>query len=158
MRDWSHIDYFGMPVTDEPKNIPALINVLQDEFRILRIQCFRHPIDTWLSLRRLILMKKADATPNQFAQAYLTYLEKTAGEYRLLYENFLAQPDQELQNICATLELEFDENYQSKWYEFKNITGDISNSTSLRKKNIIQPRTRKAVSYTHLTLPTTPYV
>ena len=146
LRDWSHIDYFGLPVTNNPKNTPTLLNTLNDEFRILSVQSLRNPVDTWLSLRRLTLIKKAGVTPTKFINAYLIYLEKTVGDYRLLYENFLSNPNQELQNMCIALELEFDAEYESKWYHYQNITGDLSNSSSLRETQTIKPRARRELN------------
>ena len=110
------------------------------------MQSLRNPVDTWLSLRRLTLIKKAEVTPTKFINAYLIYLEKTTGDYRLLYENFLSNPNQELQNMCIALELEFDAEYESKWYHYQNITGDLSNSSSLRETQTIKPRARRELN------------
>ncbi len=145
LRDWSHIDYFGMPVTNTPTFEASLINVLQPHFRILCVQSIRNPVDTWLSMRRLQLVREAKVTPEQFMQSYLKYLDNTAGGYRLLYENFLETPNKELRQACQHLQLNFDEKYQAKWFEYTNITGDLSNSSSLRKNSIIKPRPRKSV-------------
>ena len=43
------------------------------------------------------------------------------------------------------LQLNFDARYQTKWFEYTNITGDLSNSSSLRENPIIQPRPRKNI-------------
>ena len=145
LRDWSHVDFFGIPVTNTPKLQASLVNSLQPHFHVLSVQSVRNPVDTWLSMRRLQLIRKAKITPEQFMQSYLEYLEKTSGNYQLLYENFLETPNEELKQACKHLQLNFDKNYQTKWFEYTNVTGDLSNSSSLRKNSVIKPRPRKNV-------------
>ena len=144
IRDWSHIDYLGVPVTSKPTNTPALINSLNKHFDILNVQLVRNPIDIWLSTRRLNLIKNTDITTKEFIQAYLHYLQKTRGSYQLIYENFLADPDKSLKQVCSALKLNFDQEYSQKWHTFAQLTGDLSNSSSLRAKATIKPRTPKS--------------
>jgi len=144
LRDWSHVDYLGPPVTTCPKHEPALINALADDFEIRSIQLVRHPLDTWLSLRRLNLIKESNIGLEQFLKAYRTYLESTKSMHRLVYENFLSAPDQQLMLACNAVGLTFDESYKEKWFNFDKITGDTSNSSSLRKTPSISLRPRKS--------------
>lgn len=146
LRDWSHIDYFGVPVTTTPSKTPALLNILSEHFNILTVQTIRHPIDTWLSTRQLNLVKQSEITPSGFIEGYVNYLQNTACDHRLLYESFLKQPSEELQNICQTLNLQFDATYESKWHQFTHVTGDLTSSSSIREKPIIQPRVRKKIT------------
>ena len=144
LRDWSHVDYLGPPVTNEPENTPKLLDVLSTHFEIRSIQLVRHPLDTWLSLRRLNLIKKHKIDVNQFLKAYCHYLDKTQCDYRLVYEDFLKAPDQQLSQACNKLGLSFDPAYKDRWFNFDKITGDTSNSSSLRETPSIQFRPRRA--------------
>jgi len=144
LRDWSHADYLGPPVTQKPTNSPALMNLLAAHFDIRSIQLVRHPLDTWLSLRRLTLIKKNKIDLSQFLTAYAHYLRNTSADCRLVYEDFLTAPTDQLKRVCESVGLPFDEGYENRWFEFDKITGDTSNSSSLRKKVSINPRPRRA--------------
>jgi len=143
LRDWSHVDYLGPPVTDQPKSKPALIDVLSPHFNIRSIQLVRHPLDTWLSLRRLNLIKENGINFQQFLKAYRCYLDNTKSDYRLVYEEFLKSSSEQLTVACSKAGLRYDAKYQDKWFEFDKITGDTSNSNSLREKPVIEFRPRR---------------
>ena len=143
LRDWSHVDYLGPPVTNKPKGKPALIDVLSPYFDIRSIQLVRHPLDTWLSLRRLNLIKKNGIDFEQFLKACRCYLESTGSEHRLVYEEFLKSSSEQLEIACRQVGLVYDEEYQDRWFEFDKITGDTSNSGSLREKPVIAFRARR---------------
>lgn len=143
LRDWSHADYLGPPVTNQPKEKPALLNVLSPYFDIRSIQLVRHPLDTWLSLRRLNLIKNNGINFQQFLKAYRCYLDNTKSDYCLVYEEFLRSPSQQLKTACQKVGLVYDQNYKNKWFSFDKITGDTSNSSSLREKPLIEFRPRR---------------
>ena len=143
LRDWSHVDYLGPPVTNKPKGKPALVDVLSPYFDIRSIQLVRHPLDTWLSLRRLNLIKKNGIDFEQFLTAYRCYLDNTKGDCRLVYEAFLKSPSEQLKAVSHKVGLNYDHAYQDKWFEFNKITGDTSNSGSLRGKPVIEFRARR---------------
>jgi len=144
VRDWSHVDYLGPPVTETPGFTPVLLDVLRSSFTLRRIQLVRHPLDTWLSLRNLNLVKKHRITIEQFLMAYRRYLTKTDSACRLVYGDFLQNPTAQLQRTCEAVGLEFDQGYEGRWFGFDKITGDKSNSTSLRKNPTIVLRPRRA--------------
>ena len=143
IRDWSHVDYLGLPVTKQPKNIAELTRKLEADFDICSIQVIRHPLDTWLSTRRLNLIKQSDIDEEKFLTAFQTYLLETKANYRLIFEKFLENPDFELKTICEVMEIPYDPNYKHLWYSYTKITGDMSNSSSLRNKPTISLRKRK---------------
>jgi len=143
LRDWSHVDYLGPPVTNEPKLKPALLQTLAAHFQLKTIQLVRHPLDTWLSLRRLTLIKKHGISFEQFLKAYRLYIENTSSMHRFVYEDFLAAPTEQLDIACQAVGLNFDQSYQDRWFEYDKITGDTSNQGSLRKKQTISLRPRR---------------
>ena len=145
LRDWSHIDYLGVPVTTKPSKQATLLNTLKKDFKIQNIQLIRNPVDTWLSTRRLNLIKAAKISSTDFIQAYLTFLNNTSSGMQLLYEDFLIEPNHSLIKACSHLNIEFDDNYKNKWYQFNQITGDQSNLSSHRTKPVIKPRARRTM-------------
>lgn len=143
LRDWSHVDYLGPPVTTDPSQRPALLDTLSPYFEIKTIQLVRHPLDTWLSLRRLNLIKKHNIGIEQFLSAYRTYLDMTQANCRLIYEDFLKAPTSQLKKVCAAVGLSYDDGYQERWFDFDKITGDTSNRNSLREVPTIRFRPRR---------------
>ncbi len=144
LRDWSHVDYLGPPVTNTPENRPKLLEVLSPHFEIRSIQLVRHPLDTWLSLRRLDLIKKHKIDIRQFLTAYRLYLDKTKSDTRLVYEDFLKAPSEQLEHVCNNVGLNYDGTYQDRWFDFDKVTGDTSNSSSLRGTPVIEYRPRRS--------------
>jgi len=143
LRDWSHVDYLGPPVTNEPSFKPALLDALRNHFDLKSIQLVRHPLDAWLSLRRLDLIKKHQIDLAQFLAAYRLYLRNTKADCRLVYEDFLQSPTEQLKFACDTVGLTFDPTYQDRWFTFDKITGDKSNQSSLRTAPTISLRPRR---------------
>ena len=143
LRDWSHVDYLGPPVTNDPAFKPALLDILKSRFEIKSIQLVRHPLDTWLSLRRLDVIKKHKIDLAQFLAAYRLYLINTKADHQLVYEEFLRAPTKQLSSACESVGLMFDADYQDKWFTFDKITGDKSNQGSLRKAPTISLRPRR---------------
>jgi len=143
IRDWSHVDYLGPPVTNTPAKAPALLNALTPHFDVRSIQLVRHPLDTWLSLRRLNLIKKHNIDVLQFLSAYRCYLTSTAATHQLVYEEFLQAPDTQLKASCDSVGLHFDPQYHERWFNYDKITGDTSNGGSLRKEPSIGLRPRR---------------
>lgn len=143
LRDWSHVDYLGPPVTSEPTLTPALIEALSNDFDLKTIQLVRHPLDAWLSVRRLTLIKKHGIGIDCFFKAYRLYLQKTQATHRLRYEDFLSAPSQQLSQTCGAVNLRFDAGYQDRWFDYDKVTGDTSNQGSLRKTPEISLRPRR---------------
>jgi len=144
LRDWSYVDYLDPPVPNKPKGKPALINALSPFFSIQSIQLVRHPLDTWLSLRRLKLIESIGMNLQQFLKAYRCYLENTKSDFRLVYEEFIRSPGQQLELACHKTGLIYDESCLDKWFDFANVTGDTSNASSLREKATIEYRARRS--------------
>jgi len=145
LRDWSHVDYFGFPVTNTPQHSSSLIHCLEPHFDILSIQLIRHPIDTWESMKKLNLVKRANLSIHDFMLGYSSYIKQTGSECQLFYEIFLQQPDAELKRICQALKCTYDPNFKNKWHSYSNITGDQSSQSSLRKSLKIEPRKPKKI-------------
>jgi len=146
IRDWSHVDYIGPPVTETPSNTAKLILDLKPNFTLKHIQLLRHPIDTWLSFSRLNLAKKHGISFDDFCLAYLNYLENTSADSVLCYEQFSTAPEIVLKRVANESGFIYDTSFLDNWYKYKNITGDNSNSTSLRGKKNITSRPNKPIT------------
>eukprot|EP00913_Durusdinium_trenchii_P005899 g5511.t1 len=56
LRDWAHIDYIGVPYAP-PTNRPALLEALSPAFEMHTAVTVRHPLDQWLSLNTLDVIR-----------------------------------------------------------------------------------------------------
>ncbi|MBF0282564.1 MAG: hypothetical protein HQM07_08390 [Zetaproteobacteria bacterium] len=144
LRDWSHLDYLGFPWITRPAYTPAIIEALQDRFALLRFSSVRHPLDQWLSLKQLGLLDQPIQSGKLTIKKYLhgaqqfAMLSHKTGFIR--YEDFTHHPQASLQQICTALEIPYDENFLTRWSNYKNITGD---TVSTRGGDQITPLKRR---------------
>lgn len=131
LRDWSHLDFTGVPFT-QPGYRSLLVESLQGDFKLLRHATVRHPVDQWLSLSRQQVYRRKLGQA-RFLKGYEEFARfaEAAGFSR--YEDFTRNPTSVLKTICKALNVEFDANYEGKWQDYRNITGDVLPGRAGRK-------------------------
>ncbi len=124
LRDWSHLDYIGVPFA-RPGYGFALGDALNPMYDLRIVTTVRHPIDQYLSLMGLPAVMQG-LRIEQYCLGCLRMSEYASehGFYR--YEDFTKDPDAVLSSICSDLELPFDEGYREKWSTYTTITGDTT--------------------------------
>ena len=145
LRDWSHVDYIGVPTVMQPKHGFALRDEIDSVYDVRCSVTTRHPIDQYLSLIQLDVVR-----PHLVLEKYCTGCMKFAefavenGFHR--YEDFTKDPDTVLRAMCEELAIEFDPGYRDKWHKYTTITGDTvpSLGRGSQKKEIVS-MPRKAV-------------
>ena len=130
LRDWSHLDFTGVPFLSEPSFRLTTAVVLEPKFTVYGFTTVRHPIDQWRSLSGLGIMRGA-IHEDGFLHGYRRFAEIAAGMGFIRYEDFLADPDAALRTLCAALHLPFDAGYGDRWMTHKRFTGDASSSTEI---------------------------
>jgi hypothetical protein len=145
IRDWAHLDFMAVPFLEQPSYRMLLPEVLAPAFEVIQLALVRHPVDQWLSLSKLGLMR-GRLTLEMFLRGYLKFAEHSAGIGFVRYEDFTAEPVWQMKIICEKLRLEFDENFLQKWYDYNRITGDTSGISRGSKLRQIQPLPRPPVS------------
>ncbi len=137
LRDWNHLDYIGLPFV-QPLYRPQLTEALRAEFDLLRFATVRHPLDQWLSLvknplfaERLAMGKYLKGV-RRFAEMVTGFEVQTepggameAPPAMLHYEDFTANTDAALMQLCNALHIPFDPGYRQRWAGYRNITGDV---------------------------------
>ena len=126
LRDWTHLDFTAMPFLSTMSLELRTAKIFEDNFNVIQATSVRHPIDQWLSMRNLKILK--DLEINFFLKGYKAFAEKCKEIGFIRYEDFTINPDKELKTICNMLQIDFDPNYISKWFDYKKITGDIANN------------------------------
>lgn len=141
IRDWAHLDFLGEPFLPDPPGRFAAVGTLAPRFRLLRAITVRHPIDQWLSMRNLPMLREEIPL-----EAYLRGCRRFAEEAVKLgftrFEDFAADPQRHVRELCSQLELEFDAGFVQRWPGYKTITGDVGGS---RAQTSISPPARRAV-------------
>lgn len=137
IRDWSHLDFTGVPY-GKPSYELRLVKGLAPGFETVSTATVRHPIDQWLSLRRLALLQGKLELAG-FLHGYRRFAERCAAIGFLRYEDFVRDPDGVLAELCRRLALPFDPGYRARWAGYETITGDVGQADAPRT---IAPRPR----------------
>ncbi|MBI5137334.1 MAG: hypothetical protein HZA24_08375 [Nitrospirae bacterium] len=144
IRDWAHLDFTGVPWVPKPAYRFALVDALAGRFQLRRAALVRHPVDQWLSVRKLDLVKGAldnrTFSLKAFLRGYAHYAEQGAQVGFFRYEDFTRQPEQVMTRLCEALALPFDAGFIDKWPAYETITG--SRQTN-REEGAIRPLPRQ---------------
>lgn len=126
IRDWTHLDFIALPFLSEPTFEFSTVNALEDSggYRTLRAALTRHPVDQWLSFSRLMLAK-GRVSLQAYLSGYRRYAEACPEIGFVRYEDFTQDPARTLKTLCGMLAIEYDGSFESKWFDYGTITGDI---------------------------------
>lgn len=151
LREWTHLDFAGVPFAT-PTQEPVATRALEERFSLRVVDTVRHPIDHWLSIRKIETMRALTLEAHLAAcAAYARETAAIAGRLAdpsahtlLKYEDFCADPGASLRAMCQTLELGFDEGWASGWADNRHVTGDTADSRGNRRRAIapLEPRER----------------
>ncbi len=122
LRDWSHIDYIGAPYA-APTMRPGLAEALSSGFHILRTASVRHPMDQWLSLNDLDVIR-GNVTEAAYLSGCAAFADEAARVGFVRFEDLTRDPDAALRTLCERLRLEFDPGYRTSWFACEKVTGD----------------------------------
>ncbi len=122
LRDWSHIDYIGSPYA-APTGRPGLAAALAPAFDAVRTASVRHPLDQWLSLNDLDVIR-GNVTEEAYLKGARHFGEEAARLGFVRFEDLTRDPDATLRTLCERLGIEFDPGYRSSWFAFERVTGD----------------------------------
>ena len=123
LRDWSHLDYIAVPFLPQAGCRPLLYETLAQDFNVIRVATVRHPIPQWISLNRLAVIS-GKVTIEQYLHGYLKFAEVARETGFVRYEDFTLFPDESLQKMTSSLQLQYDPEYKTKWMYYRNVTGD----------------------------------
>ncbi len=138
LRDWSHIDFIGFPFCADAGFDFGLKKALADDFQSVRsVATVRHPIDQYISMRKLDVL--AGAWDEEAVWRGIHRFATAIQEMKWLrFEDFLSRPNETLEKLCDWLDIPFDITYETRWHDYRNITGDASDAPSNRIER--QPR------------------
>jgi hypothetical protein len=144
IRDWAHLDFIGVPFLQAPDYRMSLVDQLEPHFDIRQIALVRHPVDLWLSLSKLEIMKE-HLDLDHYLKGYLEFAQQASEIGYVRYEDFTADPIWQMKIVCEKLQLDFDQDFVNKWYDYEKITGDTGKQSRGSNLNQIRPLPRKPV-------------
>jgi hypothetical protein len=136
IRDWTHLDFTGVPHVPRPRYVLSLAEALAPSFDILHTATVRHPIDQWLSLQKSRPIRAALGLP-AFLSGYRRFAQLCPRLGFVRFEDFADDPDRALQTLCERLALPYDAGYRQRWAGYTWITGDIGGAA--RRPEINRP-------------------
>jgi hypothetical protein len=140
LRDYSYVDFVGVPYTADPPRRLTLYATLPAGVPTRAAALIRHPVDQWSSLRKHEFVR-AVLTPAVFCEAYAAFLEELGSSIPVYkYEDFVERPVMQLQAICGDLAIPFDPSFTERFHTFDYVTGDF---TRQREKSISLPCRKK---------------
>jgi hypothetical protein len=125
IRDWSHLDFTGVPFVAKPAFRLLTAEALAARFELRQICTVRHPLDQWLSLRGLAVVQ-GKLTLEGYLAGYRAFAERAREIGFLRYEDFVVDPDAVMRELCRRLELRFDRHFAERWSTYAFVTGDVS--------------------------------
>ncbi|MEX0808672.1 MAG: hypothetical protein WD044_08080 [Dongiaceae bacterium] len=122
IRDWTQLDYLGLPFRRETSARLETVAALEDRFNIRSFATVRHPIGQWLSLRKIA--GTGELTLEGFLAGYRRFAADAVAMGFVRYEDFTASPEASLQQIATGLALPYDPSFVDRWTEYRHMTGD----------------------------------
>ncbi|MEQ1486836.1 hypothetical protein [Methyloglobulus sp.] len=106
---------------------PSLRDMVKSKFQVRSVVTVRHPIDSYLSLKSNEWIHFNPATFDEYCKRYIAFLRAYEDLPIICFENFIAAPLQIMQEICAILDLPFNEQFMDLFGVYK-LTGDSGRS------------------------------
>jgi protein O-GlcNAc transferase len=128
IRDFTQIDFIGIPSRLEPSYYLRHAKLLSDYFDVIPFALVRHPIDMWLSQRTLPHYQSLAI--DIFLDGYFEYAQQIQPIGFIRYEDFIEDPEKQMQIICYKLQIQFDRNFLTHWTSYDKITGDTDQAKS----------------------------
>lgn len=123
LRDWSHLDFAAAPFIARPTHRLSTAQTLASRFHIVSTTFVRHPIDQWLSIQGIPMLKQR-LTLEQYLEGVYKFAIEAERLGFIRYEDFTKDPDPNVKLLCERLKIDFDPTYRERWATYTKITGD----------------------------------
>lgn len=137
LRDHAHSQFCS---DTAPSQRPTLHDILAQCGPVLSVVTVRHPLDCYLSLIKNGWQTFSPFTLEEYARRHMAFLDRHQGLPLFRYEEFVDDPDGQLERMCAELGLRFVPGAESL-IQIVEISGDSGRSSAH-----ISRRLRRAVS------------
>lgn len=136
LRDHAHSHFcVGATIPDRL----ALRDIILSRFRLLSIVTVRHPVDSFVSLKRNGWIQFSPGSFDEYCRRYLAFIEAHSGTPIIKYENFVEYPHEVMNSMCEHLDIPVFNGFRNAYGLFK-MTGD-----SGRASSVIARRSRRSI-------------
>jgi hypothetical protein len=133
LRDWSHLDFIAIPFLEKASYRLSTAEVLSHSFEVTNTATVRHPVDQWLSLESLQLMR-GQVTLEAYLRGYVRFAEYCNRIGFIRYEDFTRSPAKQMERLCERLSVRYDPSFMQKWWKYTKITGDTNSQRGPRRE------------------------
>ncbi len=138
LRDHSHSHFL---VAGKNIDEPTLYETTKSRFDVLSLVSVRDPVDSYASMvKRRWHLHFEPSTFDEYCRRYLLFLDRHEGLPVVKYEDFVAGPQETMQEICSRLALDYFPEFLDVFDSFV-FSGD-----SGRRGTVVAPRERREVS------------
>ena len=139
IRDHSHSDFC---MGEAPHKVTPIRDFLADQYDLVSVVTVRHPLDSYLGLlSQGWQMQFTPSTLEEYSRRYLAFLDRYRDVPLRRYEDFCAEPESFMQELCELLELEYSSTFLDGFGRIK-LSGDSGRSS----KTEITSRPRRPIS------------
>lgn len=127
LRDHTHADF------NTEQSIPqksSIIELLEEDYNVQSVLTTRNPIDSYASLVKNGWVHFEPQTFDEYCRRLLLLLDKFEGARIFKYEDFVDDPQQQMQYLAKALELPFDSSFEDVFGMFR-VTGDSGRSSDV---------------------------
>lgn len=121
IRDHSHTDFC---IGEEPHEVTPIRDFLADQYDLVSVVTVRHPLDSYLGLlSQGWQMQFTPSTLEEYSRRYLAFLDRYQDVPLRRYEDFCANPEAFMKELCELLELEYDSIFLERFGSIR-LSGD----------------------------------
>lgn len=136
IREHSHSHFL---IGDAQTKIRTVKTILEQDYQVLSVLTVRHPVDSYNSMISNEWLHFNPKTFDEYCRRCQLFLDDNKGSSVYKYEEFVSEPQKVMRGLCKTLNLPFNENFQSAFNS--NIMGD-----SGRTSDVISKRERREIN------------
>lgn len=136
LRDHTHSHFCRGPA---PHDRPVIVELLSEAFTVAPLVTVRHPLDSFIALRRNKWVSFTPGTLEEYSVRYAAFLDAYVDAPIVRYEDFVLDPDRHAERICGYFDLPLGR----RWRDHMNaiqLSGD-----SGRTGGVISVRPRQPV-------------
>ncbi|WP_112478443.1 hypothetical protein [Vibrio variabilis] len=127
LRDHTHADYC---VSGDIPDKSELESLLEKDFKVKSILTIRNPIDSYTSLIKNGWVHFAPQTFDEYCRRILLLVKNFNDDQIFSYEDFIKRPSIEMQALCKSLAIPFEESFDDMFGIFR-VTGDSGRSSDI---------------------------
>lgn len=130
IREHSHSDFL---IGEAPKKFSTIREFLKEDHPIRSVLTVRHPVDSYLSMVDRNWIHFTPGTIEEYCRRYMVFIDRNKDVPFYKYEHFVKDPVAEIDRMCDTLDLPFNEDFMDI-FDLNALSGDSGRSSPIIEK------------------------